>query len=99
MTEFPSRRHEAQSITDAARSVAMVSLLGGHDIATADEGADEEKNSPACLLHEGAGVVVDLTETRVRPVLDHAAARCSMTVGVSFPGRGSGELASRLEGR
>ena len=48
----------------------MVPLLGGHDIGTTDEDADadEEKNSPARLLHAGAGIVVDLTEVRV----DHA---------------------------
>ena len=90
MPESPSRRHEPQPIADAARSVAMVSLLGGHDIATADADADEEKNTPACLLHEGAGVVVDLTETRGRSVLDRARARCSTTVGVPSRGEGAG---------
>jgi anti-anti-sigma factor len=60
VTEFPSRRHEPQVlIADAAGSVAVVSLLGEHDIAT----ADEVRNTLASLLHGGAGVVVDLTET------------------------------------
>jgi hypothetical protein len=66
----------------------MVSLLVGHDIATAD--ADGEVNTPACVLLEGAGVVVDLTETRGRSVFDRARARCSTTVGVPSRGEGAG---------
>lgn len=93
MRESASWRHEPQPITDAARSVAMVSLLGGHHIATAsanaDEDEEEKKNTPR-LLQEGAGVVVDLTETRGRSVLDRASTRCSTTVGVPSRGEGAG---------
>jgi len=60
VTEFPSQRHGTQVlIGDVARGVAVVSLLGEHDMAT----ADEVRNTLASLLHGGAGVVVDLTET------------------------------------
>ena len=60
MTEVPSRRHGPQVlIAEAARGVAVVSLLGEHDMAT----AREVRNTLASLLQVGAGVVVDLTET------------------------------------
>ncbi len=56
----PGRRHEPQVlIADVARGVAVVSLLGEHDMAT----ADEVRNTLASLLRVGAGVVVDLTGT------------------------------------
>lgn len=60
VTEVPSRRHGPQVlIGDVARGVAVVSLLGEHDIAT----ANDVRNALVTLLHTGAGVVVDLTET------------------------------------
>ena len=60
MTEGPSRRHGPQVlIGDVARGVAVVSLLGEHDIAT----ADDVSTALVTLLDKGAGVVVDLTET------------------------------------
>ena len=72
MTEVPSQRHGPQVlIGDAARGVAVVSLLGEHDIAT----ADDVRNALASLLHTGAGVVVDLTETTF---VDCSSCTCSM---------------------
>lgn len=60
MTEVPSRRHGPQVlIGDVTRGVAVVSLLGEHDMAT----ANDVRNTLATLLNTGAGVVVDLTET------------------------------------
>ena len=46
-------------VADVATGVAVVSLLGEHDIAT----VDELRSALASLLREGADVVVDLTET------------------------------------
>jgi anti-anti-sigma factor len=92
VTEFPSRRHEPQVlIADAARSVAVVSLLGEHDITT----ADEVRNTLASLLHGGTGVVVDLTETAfvdcsIMHVLDDS--RC-------FASRGGGRVSFQLTTR
>lgn len=60
MTEVPSQGHGPQVlIGDVARGVAVVSLLGEHDMAT----ANDVRNTLVTLLHTGAGVVVDLTET------------------------------------
>ncbi len=60
MPEVPSQRHEPQvQIGDVARGVAVVSLLGEHDMAT----ANDLRDALATLLYTGAGVVVDLTET------------------------------------
>ncbi len=46
-------------VADVVTGVAVVSLLGEHDIAT----VDEVRTTLASLLREGADVVVDLTET------------------------------------
>jgi anti-anti-sigma factor len=46
-------------IGDGGSGVAVVSLVGEHDMTT----ADDVKNILDSLLHMGAGVVVDLTET------------------------------------
>lgn len=60
MTEVPSPPYGPQVLVgDVACGVAVVSRHGEHDMAT----ANDVRNTLAALLHTGAGVVVDLTET------------------------------------
>lgn len=60
VNEVPSQGHGPRVLTcDVARGVTVVSLLGEHDMAT----ANDVRNTLDTLLHTGAGVVVDLTET------------------------------------
>lgn len=92
MTELPSRRHGPQVlIGDVARGVAVVSLLGEHDMAT----ANDVRNTLATLLYTGAGVVVDLTETTfvdcsIMHVLDESQ---------RFPSRDGARLSFQLATR
>jgi len=91
VTEVPSQRLGQVLIGDVARGVAVVSLLGEHDMAT----ADDVRNTLASLLHTGAGVVIDLTETTfidcsIMHVLD---------VGQRFPSQDGARLSIHLATR
>ena len=53
------RRGPRVVVAELGRSVAVVSLLGEHDMAT----ANDVRTTLSSLLRKGASVVIDLTET------------------------------------